>query len=341
VRNMSETQLRAAIELGERVVSGEAGLVELDGWSLRVRGKVGKGGMARGEDKAGEYGDTVDEVDSRDVGVAESGKMSKRSAFDHVGIASDAKMSPAKKRKVVSKEKRGEETAGTISKYFLPTLSAKSRTGVDSSSVHADIAMRVEGNKRIQSITTPTQQARADSSHPSPPPTAALPPKQTQTRTTSPKPISEAEKGLNLIATSPTLTSFRRTVLALLCSIPRGQYTTYAAMARHVNLVRQKQSQSSSSLSPPANQNSQPPTSNTCARAIGNAMRNNPFAPLVPCHRVLAADGSIGGFGGHWGEDGKFAGDKRRLLREEGVRFDGRGRAVGRPWEGWVVDVGV
>jgi methylated-DNA-[protein]-cysteine S-methyltransferase len=50
---------------------------------------------------------------------------------------------------------------------------------------------------------------------------------------------------------------------------------------------------------------------------------------------VLAGDGSLGGFGGEWGEEGKFAGEKRRLLREEGVRFDGKGRAVGEPWKGW------
>lgn len=30
-------------------------------------------------------------------------------------------------------------------------------------------------------------------------------------------------------------------------------------------------------------------------RAVGNAMRNNPFAPRVPCHRILAADRTIGG----------------------------------------------
>ena len=33
-------------------------------------------------------------------------------------------------------------------------------------------------------------------------------------------------------------------------------------------------------------------------RAVGNAMRGNPYAPQVPCHRVVASDGTIGGFGG-------------------------------------------
>jgi len=61
-------------------------------------------------------------------------------------------------------------------------------------------------------------------------------------------------------------------------------------------------------------------------------MRKNPFAPLVPCHRVLAADGKIGGFGGDWGEEGRFASEKLRLLRDEGLKFDGRGKVVGEPF---------
>lgn len=34
------------------------------------------------------------------------------------------------------------------------------------------------------------------------------------------------------------------------------------------------------------------------ARAVGNALNKNPFAPEVPCHRVIRGDGTIGGFGG-------------------------------------------
>ena len=68
-------------------------------------------------------------------------------------------------------------------------------------------------------------------------------------------------------------------------------------------------------------------------RAIGNAMRNNPFAPVVPCHRVIAADKSIGGFGGDWGKDGRHAKEKISLLRSEGVKFDGKGKAIGSIWD--------
>ena len=63
-------------------------------------------------------------------------------------------------------------------------------------------------------------------------------------------------------------------------------------------------------------------------------MRSNPFAPEVPCHRVLAADGSLGGYKGEWrvssGGDGSFKmrDEKRGRLIEEGVVFV-EGKAVG------------
>lgn len=50
------------------------------------------------------------------------------------------------------------------------------------------------------------------------------------------------------------------------------------------------------------------------ARAVGQAMATNTLAPVVPCHRVIAAGGKIGGFG-----PGIAA--KKRLLRREGVDF--------------------
>ncbi|RFU34549.1 hypothetical protein B7463_g1796, partial [Scytalidium lignicola] len=107
-------------------------------------------------------------------------------------------------------------------------------------------------------------------------------------------------------------TAFQKRVLTLLCQVPRGQFTTYAAMAKHL------------SSSP---------------RAIGNVMRNNPFAPQVPCHRMLASDGRIGGFQGSWGRGGKEGlndGKKRELLRREGVKFDGKGKVLGRVWDDFV-----
>ena len=51
------------------------------------------------------------------------------------------------------------------------------------------------------------------------------------------------------------------------------------------------------------------------ARAAAIAMKNNPFAPLVPCHRVIRSDGSIGGYSGPGGIKRKM-----RLLRKESQR---------------------
>ena len=48
-------------------------------------------------------------------------------------------------------------------------------------------------------------------------------------------------------------------------------------------------------------------------RAVGTAVGANPFAPAVPCHRVVRSDGSIGKYSGKGGTEGK-----RKLLRSEG-----------------------
>ncbi|TNY24592.1 6-O-methylguanine DNA methyltransferase [Rhodotorula diobovata] len=92
-------------------------------------------------------------------------------------------------------------------------------------------------------------------------------------------------------------------------------------------------------------------------RAVGSALRNNPFAPFVPCHRVIASSLYVGGFGGEWlkpgaarssqsgsarraGEghhkEGERTADKVELLRREGVDFDERGylRDKGKLWNG-------
>lgn len=98
---------------------------------------------------------------------------------------------------------------------------------------------------------------------------ASLPPTPPKSESPSPAPIDPAVS--SEIASHPTLTPFRRRVLLALCQVPSGSYTTYLDLSNHL------------SSSP---------------RAVGNALRNNPFAPRVPCHRVVAADGGIGGFGG-------------------------------------------
>ncbi|OAP58585.1 hypothetical protein AYL99_07675 [Fonsecaea erecta] len=115
----------------------------------------------------------------------------------------------------------------------------------------------------------------------------------------------ELNRTLARIHAHPSLTTYRKKLYTTLLSVPRGRYTTYAAISAYLK---------------------------SSARAVGNGMRNNPFAPAVPCHRVLAADGSIGGFQGDWGRDGKHASKKVELLRSEGVRFDGRGKVLGEPF---------
>ncbi|MCJ1242949.1 methylated-DNA--protein-cysteine methyltransferase [Trapelia coarctata] len=128
----------------------------------------------------------------------------------------------------------------------------------------------------------------------------------------SPAPLSTSHPSTThpslpaLILATPFPNHTHRVLLALL-QIPPGQFTTYGALAHFL------------ASSP---------------RAVGAALRKNPFAPAVPCHRVVAADGSIGGYMGEWGA-GERVERKVALLRGEGVRFDGRGRAVGRVWGGW------
>jgi methylated-DNA-[protein]-cysteine S-methyltransferase len=136
--------------------------------------------------------------------------------------------------------------------------------------------------------------------------TVASPAADPQPKVSEPTPSTLLAK----IANSSS-TPFQKRVLSALLQVPKDQYTTYGILAKHLQ---------------------------SSARAVGNALRNNPFAPQVPCHRVLASGGGIGGFKGSWGRNGKEGlndGEKRGLLRQEGVKFDGLGRVVGRPWEGF------
>ncbi|KAK0492790.1 6-O-methylguanine DNA methyltransferase [Armillaria luteobubalina] len=76
-------------------------------------------------------------------------------------------------------------------------------------------------------------------------------------------------------------------------------------------------------------------------RSVGGALRNNPFSPYVPCHRVIANSLFVGGFHGEWGQEartGTQVNRKLALLKEEGVLFtqDGyldkeNGKAIWQP----------
>jgi methylated-DNA-[protein]-cysteine S-methyltransferase len=117
-----------------------------------------------------------------------------------------------------------------------------------------------------------------------------------------PKINPQTKKYLHRISLHPTLTPFRRRVYRTLLSVPPGRWTTYSAMAKYLG---------------------------SSARAVGNAMRTNPFAPEVPCHRVLAADGRLGGYKGEWKVDGhkasgSFSEEKMVRLKEEVDFVDGK-----------------
>ena len=135
-----------------------------------------------------------------------------------------------------------------------------------------------------------------------------VPIKKSPGTSTSPQsPQIERQKFLRRISLHPTLTPFRRRVYRVLLSVPAGRWTTYSAIATYLN---------------------------SSARAVGNAMRTNPFAPEVPCHRVLAADRSLGGYKGEWRVskhvgNGSFRDEKRLRLIEEGITFDETGKAMG------------
>ncbi|GAA5890204.1 hypothetical protein JCM5296_002849 [Sporobolomyces johnsonii] len=114
------------------------------------------------------------------------------------------------------------------------------------------------------------------------------------------------------------VTPFQWKLYDLLLKVPPGKVSTYGQLASLL------------SSSP---------------RAVGTALRNNPFAPTVPCHRIIASTGYIGGFSGEWTkgkgkgkgvEQGPKVTEKLELLRSEGVRFDARGqlRDKGCLWDG-------
>jgi len=83
------------------------------------------------------------------------------------------------------------------------------------------------------------------------------------------------------------VTPFRKKVIAATRRIPRGRVLTYAELAARAG-------------SPGA------------ARAVGNTMATNPFPIVVPCHRVVASGGGLGGFSAPCGIE-----LKRRLLAME------------------------
>ena len=80
--------------------------------------------------------------------------------------------------------------------------------------------------------------------------------------------------------------NFNQKCWALLSRIPKGKVTTYADLAHALGT--------------------------RAYRAVGNAMNRNPYAPGVPCHRVVGSDGRLTGYAGGLEK-------KRQMLEREGV----------------------
>lgn len=90
---------------------------------------------------------------------------------------------------------------------------------------------------------------------------------------------------------STMITPFQRKVYLELLNVPSGTTITYGELARRIGCGS--------------------------AQAVGQALKRNPFAPEVPCHRVVSADGSLGGYNGK--RDGEQLERKRQLLYNEKI----------------------
>ena len=84
-------------------------------------------------------------------------------------------------------------------------------------------------------------------------------------------------------------TKFQLKVWAYLRKIPRGSVRTYSQVAKDIGKP-------------------------LAIRAVANAIGKNPYAPKIPCHRVIRSDGSLGGYSGKGGIK-----TKKKLLKSEGI----------------------
>lgn len=83
--------------------------------------------------------------------------------------------------------------------------------------------------------------------------------------------------------------NFNEKCYQLLSKVPKGRVTTYKALAEALGTK--------------------------AYRAVGNAMNKNPYAPKVPCHRVVKSSGEIGGFV-------SGTSNKIKMLRKEGIKIE-------------------
>ena len=86
-------------------------------------------------------------------------------------------------------------------------------------------------------------------------------------------------------------TKFQIKVWNYLKKIPKGKLRTYSQVARAINRP-------------------------LAVRAVANAIGKNPFPPMIPCHRVVRSDGSLGGYSGKGGIT-----TKKVLLKKEKIHL--------------------
>lgn len=91
---------------------------------------------------------------------------------------------------------------------------------------------------------------------------------------------------------APRSTPYRNKVFKMMLNVPYGKMVTYNQIAKEINQLD--------------------PDNHTSARAIGGAVGHNPISIIIPCHRVVGANGNLTGYAG--GIDRKIA-----LLKLEGI----------------------
>jgi len=100
---------------------------------------------------------------------------------------------------------------------------------------------------------------------------------------------------LNLLALE-TCSDFQQRVLLAENDIPRGWVSTYGRIGKHLGISRG-------------------------ARAVGNALASNPFPLIIPCHRAIRSDLTLGGYQGGMEM-------KRALLEFEGIEISKEGKVI-------------
>ena len=87
-------------------------------------------------------------------------------------------------------------------------------------------------------------------------------------------------------------TKFQIKIWEFLKTIPKGKVTTYSKVAKAIGYPK-------------------------AVRAVANAIGNNPNPIIIPCHRVVRSDGTIGGYSGIGGIN-----KKKSLLRKENIKLN-------------------